>query len=64
MRIFLQVYIERGRVLIDKGDPLHALSDFERAVQLKPTNADAYMYRGIAKLKLKKFQEAIDDLLQ
>jgi Flp pilus assembly protein TadD len=51
----------RGQVLIDKGDPLHALSDFERAVELTPDNPEPYMYRGIAKLKLKKFEDAIAD---
>lgn len=56
--------MERGRVLIDKGDPLHALSDFEKAVELTPDSPEPYLYRGIAKLKLKKFENAIADFTE
>lgn len=55
------VFLERGKVLIDKGDPLHALADFEKAIQLNPEKPEAYMFRGMAKLKLKKFEDAIED---
>jgi len=48
--------------LLDKGDSFHALSDFDRAIELNSDNPASFMYRGIAKLRLKQFDNAIEDL--
>ena len=38
-----------------------AIANFNKAIDLKKDNANAYYQRGLAKYNLKKYQEAIDD---
>ena len=38
-----------------------AIQDFDRAISLGPTNADAYYNRGLAYVDLREYQQAIED---
>ena len=55
------MYNNRGVAKLDKGDNINALSDFDMAIKLKPTYAEAYNNRGLARLFLKDYENAIKD---
>jgi tetratricopeptide (TPR) repeat protein len=56
-----EVYLAKGKVLLAKGDSFCALSDFDQAIELNLEDLEQFMYRGIAKLRLKQFESAIED---
>jgi Flp pilus assembly protein TadD len=56
------VFLNVGIVLLNKKNASGAWEQFDRAVKLKPDDADAYFYRGLAALQLKKKAEAKGDL--
>ncbi|GAB1431361.1 hypothetical protein MASR2M18_21960 [Ignavibacteria bacterium] len=43
------------------GDYKHAIADFTVAVLVDTSYAEAYMYRGLAKLAMGNVQAALDD---
>jgi len=43
-----QAYYEKGRVLLDDGQPTAAVTAFTQAIELRPKYAQAYWYRGMA----------------
>jgi Tfp pilus assembly protein PilF len=43
--------MQRGRDALDKGDFDSAIAEFSGAIQLDPTNANAYYDRGLAYYK-------------
>ncbi len=53
--------INRG-LLKEKFDPLDAVNDFTKAIEIDPENANIYFFRGIVRSKLRDTQSAIDDL--
>jgi Flp pilus assembly protein TadD len=56
------VYLNAGIVLLNKKNAAGAWEQFDRAVALKPDDAEAYFYRGLAAVQLKKKTEARADL--
>ena len=55
------VYLNAGIVLLNKKNPADAWEQFDKAVKMKPDEADGYFYRGLAALQLKKKAEAKAD---
>lgn len=56
------VLLNAGIVFLNKKNPAGAWEQFDRAVRIKPDEADAYFYRGLAAVQLKKNAEAKADL--
>ena len=59
--ISAETYFVRGNAKADLGQYLAAISDFDKAIQLKPDAANAYINRGIAKAELGRYSAAISD---
>jgi len=57
-------YLKRGNAWLGKGDYDKAISDFNKAIELDPTYADAYFNRGYAYLKQRKWQKAVENFDQ
>jgi len=55
-------HVSRGIAYVRKHDDEKALSDFDEAVKLKPEDMDARFRRGGARVQLKQFEGAIEDL--
>jgi tetratricopeptide (TPR) repeat protein/predicted Ser/Thr protein kinase len=55
------LYLDRGWTYIGLGAPKIALSDFEQAVRLDPSNAEAYNARGHARARLGQYHSAAQD---
>ena len=53
-----------GSIDSDLGNDELALSSFNRAVQLSPSNHELYLQRAITLRKLGKFSEGIKDVLK
>ena len=56
------VYLNAGIVLLNKKNAAAAWEQFDKAVRVKPDEADSYFYRGLAALQVKKKAEAKADL--
>ena len=56
-----QYYSHRGTAKRNKGNYTDAVTDFDRAIQLEPDYAYAYICRGNAKRKLEQYFAAIAD---
>lgn len=56
------IYVNAGILLLNKKKPQDAWEQFDKAVSLKPDDAEAYFYRGLAGVQLKKKAEARADL--
>jgi Flp pilus assembly protein TadD len=56
------IYLNAGIVLLNKKNAAGAWEQFDKAVALKPDDAEAYFYRGLAAVQLKKKAEARADL--
>tara|TARA_B100000287_G_C20445214_1_gene707245 strand:+ start:256 stop:735 length:480 start_codon:yes stop_codon:yes gene_type:complete len=54
-------YYNRGNQKFDLGDYSGAISDYNKAIEINPRDADAYYNRGIAKGKSKDLSGAIVD---
>ena len=54
-------YFKRGVEKQNKGDSYGAISDFTKAIEINPQDADAYNNRGWIKEKLKVYNGAISD---
>ncbi|MBI5359907.1 MAG: tetratricopeptide repeat protein [Planctomycetes bacterium] len=54
-------YLQRGRRKAGAGDNNGAITDFDRAVEIKPELADAYFARGYAKNDTSDFTGALED---
>lgn len=54
-------YLQRGRRKAGAGDNNGAITDFDRAVEIKPELADAYFARGYAKNDTGDFAGALED---
>src|ERR1700687_3430157 len=57
-------YVSRGLALIKKGDTTLALSDFDQAIRIKPTDVEARLARGYALLDLDDPDRAALDFAQ
>ncbi len=56
-----RVLARRGWLYIGSDSPGLALADFQEVLRLDPENGDAYNGRGMARVKLGRYQEAIRD---
>jgi tetratricopeptide (TPR) repeat protein len=54
-------YYNRGHAYAEKSQPARALADFERALQLKPSYADALLGRGEILAQKNKWRQAVWD---
>ena len=52
---------KRGALYLVSDAPRSALSDFERAIRIDSTNADAHLGRGLALAALGRHREAVND---
>ena len=57
-------YREQGMESYRNGDLPKAIADFDRAIQLNPNFEEAYIDRGIALYRLRKFDRAFADVAQ
>jgi tetratricopeptide (TPR) repeat protein len=57
------LYFRRGLCFFRMQDFTHAISDFEKAIELEP-RADYYRKRGVSYNRINLFYKAIDDILQ
>ena len=55
------VYYGRGHFKYLLGQRETAIADFDRAISLNPSYAEAYSHRGVSKSDLEKYKEAIAD---
>ena len=55
------VYLNLGILLINKKQPEQAITYFGKAIEIDPSNPDAFYYRGLANLSVKKNPEAKAD---
>jgi tetratricopeptide (TPR) repeat protein len=58
-----KIYLYRGRTNMQLGNKEKAFQDFDKAVQLNPSNSEAYFRRAIASQKLDK-DNVCEDLLK
>ena len=59
--ISAETYFARGNAKAAFGQYVAAISDYDKAIQLKPDDADAYYNRGLAKYYLGQYLAAIQD---
>ena len=57
-----ELYINKGVVELNSGDPTRSLKEFNKAVTLNSGSFLVYLYRAIAKNSLMDYQGAIQDL--
>ncbi len=57
-----QPFLNVGILAINAKKPAEAVPAFDRAIAIKPDLSDAYYYRGLAQMQLKKNAEAKADL--
>jgi Flp pilus assembly protein TadD len=55
------VFLNAGIVLLNKKNPAGAWDQFDRAVKIKSDDGEAYFYRGLAALQLKRNADAKAD---
>jgi len=55
------LYFRRGMNASNKGDFEEAIANFNKAIELKPDYADAYLFSGNAKCELKRYISAINN---
>jgi serine/threonine protein kinase len=54
-------FYDRGRQKAERGKYREAIDDFNHAIQINPSYAEAYYFRGIAYSRLREDQKAIAD---
>jgi len=57
-------YIDAGKALMQKGNPVRAILEFRNAVQAAPKNAEAYYQLGLAYLARQDYRNAVAGLRQ
>jgi tetratricopeptide (TPR) repeat protein len=55
------VYHERAKAYLDLKEYQQAINDFDRAIEIDPTNNFIFADRGEANYKLKRYQKALND---
>jgi tetratricopeptide (TPR) repeat protein len=60
--MFAEAYLNRGLAYDLKGQPEEAISDFNKALEIKPGYAEAYSGRGAAYVQMFQPDQAISDL--
>ena len=58
------IYLERGAIYLDQNNPEKSIKNFDKAIELKPDNFDAYFKRGRAYHRMLKYDEAIKDYMK
>ena len=56
-----KTYNDRGLTQVKKGNYDQAISDFNKAIDLNPRDADVYNHRGNAYSLKRQFEQAISD---
>lgn len=54
--------VAQGNAALNRGTAAQALQQFNRAIALSPSNAEARMGRAATYLELRRYREALDDL--
>ena len=54
-------YLDRGRFFLQRGMPVEAIADFGRAIEIEPSLASAYYYRGLAHRQMGALDSALKD---
>ena len=55
-------YLRRGYKYYETDDYNRAIIDFNKAIDLKPTNQFAYYYRALTRIRLEQHKQATEDL--
>lgn len=55
-------HVNRGVILLNRGEWAKAQRDFDRAVRLNPGVAEGYVNRATSRIRLGKYREALADL--
>jgi tetratricopeptide (TPR) repeat protein len=58
------VLSRRGELYLLTDSPQLALRDFEAVIRLEPANADAYVFRGTARVRLGQARGGVDDAVK
>lgn len=58
------VYVERGKIYLDQGNNGKSIENFNKAIELKSDNFDAYFNRGLAYHRTERYDEAINDYMK
>lgn len=61
---FVTAYISRGSAYLDLGDVDKAISDYNKAIELTPDDAQIYAYRGQAFYQIAEYEKAMADYNQ
>lgn len=57
-------YLNLGKIKLQNGDFEGAILDYTEAIRAAPRHASSYLNRGLAKYRLKRYDEAVSDLTQ
>jgi Tfp pilus assembly protein PilF len=61
---FTAAYLERGNCYLSIKDYNNALADFNKVIQMEPTNDQAYMLRGVVYRQTEDYLIAIENWKQ
>ncbi|MEI0668873.1 tetratricopeptide repeat protein [Brachyspira pulli] len=61
MLIIYLLIIHRGNAKYNLGEYKEAIKDYDKSIELNPSDSDVYNNRGFAKEKLGQYQEALQD---
>jgi tetratricopeptide (TPR) repeat protein len=56
----MATHVNRGILHLRRGDPTLAISDFDRAIELDPTQPEPYFNKGAAMVRLQNPQAALE----
>lgn len=56
-----QIYVQKGKSLLSRGDIEGAIASYTRAIELNPKSAIAYLHRGYARREQGSLDKAIED---
>ena len=57
-----RVYISRGVTYLQKGEPDQAIADFNKAIEINPSDGLAYFFPALAHYSEKEYSKSFDDV--